>query len=72
MEETEHTYPSRYPPGTHWSIDAAWQILDQIQPGVIPDDARAFLAGLIAARLMAEREDRRRGFPTPEQLAGPF
>ena len=52
----EHTYPDRYPPGTHWALDAAWEILDRIKPGVISDDVRAFLAGLIAARLMRERE----------------
>lgn len=55
---TEHTYPDRYKPGTHWSTDAAWEILDRVKPGVIPDEVRALLAGLIAGRLMAERADR--------------
>lgn len=48
-------YPSHYPPGSgHWAIDEAWQILDRIKDGVIPDDARAFLSGLIAGTLMRE------------------
>ena len=58
---TAHTYPDRYPPGTHWSLDAAWEILDTIKPGVIPDDVRALLAGMISGRLMQERETANRG-----------
>ena len=51
IEAMEHTYPSNYRPGTHWATDAAWEILDTVKPGVIPDDVRAFLAGQIAGRL---------------------
>jgi hypothetical protein len=56
IEAMQHTYPSKYPPGTHWATDAAWEILDTVKPGVIPDDVRAFLAGQIAGRLMKERQ----------------
>jgi hypothetical protein len=52
----QHEYPSRYGPGVHWATDAAWEILDNIKPGVIDVDVRSFLAGLIAGRLMEERE----------------
>lgn len=57
-DDDEHTYPDKYPPGTHWALDAAWEILDRIKPGVISGDVRAFLAGQIAGRLMQEREGR--------------
>lgn len=53
----KHTYPSKYAPGSGWAIDAAWEILDRVQPGVIDDLVRAFLAGLIAGRLMKVAED---------------
>jgi hypothetical protein len=52
---TEHTYPSKYPPGTRWDTDAAWEILDFLKPGVISEDNRAMLGGLIAGRLNRER-----------------
>ncbi|MGH6875931.1 MAG: hypothetical protein ACREHV_00990 [Rhizomicrobium sp.] len=45
-------YPSLHAPGTHWATDEAWNILDHITPGVIPDDARFLLGGLIAGTLM--------------------
>ena len=63
-ETVQHTYPDRYPPGTHWASDAAWEILDTIKPGVISDDVRAFLAGLIAGRLMRERDNDADRLPT--------
>jgi hypothetical protein len=50
----QHTYPSNYPPGTNWATDAAWELLDQIKPGVIPDHVRFFLAGAFAGRLSLE------------------
>jgi hypothetical protein len=53
----KHQYPDRYPPGTGWAIDAAWEILDTIKPGVIDAEVRAFLAGQIAGRLMRERKE---------------
>lgn len=47
-------YPSRYHPGQDrgWAVDTAWEILGYIKPDIIPIDARSFLAGLIAGRLM--------------------
>ena len=53
----EHEYPSNYRPGTHWAIDAAWEILDTIEPGVLMMDARALMAGRIAGRLMRARDE---------------
>ena len=50
--DQEHTYPSDYPPGTHWTTDEAWHILDTLKPGVLSDDVRYFLAGAIAGTLM--------------------
>jgi hypothetical protein len=52
---SKHEYPSDYPPGTHWAIDAAWEILDTLEPGRLTLDERSFLAGQIAGRLMRER-----------------
>ena len=51
MNDANHTYPSKYPPGVHWSVDAGWEILDHVKPGVIPEDVRAFLCGMIAGAL---------------------
>jgi hypothetical protein len=52
----EHRYPTSYAPGAHWATDAAWELLDHIKPGVIPDDVRFWLAGAFAGRLTLERE----------------
>lgn len=52
LKKTEHTYPSRHLPGSHWATDEAWDILDRFNPGVIPEDYRAFLAGMIAGTLL--------------------
>lgn len=50
----KHRYPSDYAPGAdqHWAINWAWEIVDAIRPGVIPDDARTLLAGMIAGGLI--------------------
>lgn len=53
----KHIYPSRYPPGAHWATDEAWRILDAVKPGVISPDVRAFLAGAIAGRLVALKDE---------------
>jgi hypothetical protein len=45
-------YPSIYPPGSHWSADEAWRVLDMIKPGVLSLDVRSMLAGAIAGLLM--------------------
>ena len=57
MSEPVHTYPSDYPPGTNWATDEAWGILDTLKPGVLTEDVRCFLAGMIAGTLMRVRED---------------
>lgn len=48
----KHTYPSHHRPGTHWSTDEAWKIMDSLKPGAIPDDVRNYLAGQIAGTLI--------------------
>ena len=56
--ENAHAYPSSHTPGSHWATDEAWKILDLAKPGVIPDDLRFLLAGMIAGTLMrVARED---------------
>lgn len=52
--ENGHTYPDKYAPGPKapWHMNAAWEILDCIKPGVIPIDVRSMLAGQIAGRLI--------------------
>lgn len=54
-----HTYPDRYAPGPKqpWQINAAWEILDCVKPGIIPTDVRALLAGQIAGRLMRAKSE---------------
>lgn len=54
-EAGEHTYPEGRGPGIHWALDEAWTILDTIRPGVIPDEVRVFLSGMIAGTLMRLR-----------------
>jgi hypothetical protein len=56
LQGQQHEYPSNYPPGKHWAIDAAWEILDTLKPGVLSIEARSLLAGMIAGRLTKERE----------------
>jgi hypothetical protein len=48
---TEHTYPDRHPPGSHWSTDVAWEILDVLPAGLLNEVQRAFVCGLMAAAL---------------------
>jgi hypothetical protein len=48
-------YPSNYPPGTHPALDEAWEILDTIQDGAIPETLRIFLAGVIAGKILKYR-----------------
>lgn len=53
----KHTYPSQYGRGLIWHLDEAWDILDRIRPGVIPDDARSLLCGLISGTLSRVAEN---------------
>lgn len=57
----KHEYPTDYPPGTCWSVDEAWCILDTLPPGTLSIQQRSFLAGAIAGALekAAERSGRR-------------
>ena len=54
--EPQHTYPSHYPPGKHWAIDASWEILDFLLVGALTDSTRMLLTPMIASRLLKERE----------------
>jgi hypothetical protein len=46
-----HTYPSRHGPGADpWAVNA-WAILDQVPPGIIPQNWRFLLGGLLAGAL---------------------
>jgi hypothetical protein len=47
----KHTYPSKHGPGADpWAANA-WAIIDQIPPGVIPQNWRFLLGGLVAGAL---------------------
>lgn len=50
-DKPKHTYPTAYPRNMTPALERAWDILDVISPGTIPDDVRAFLAGAIAGAL---------------------
>jgi hypothetical protein len=56
-----HVYPSRYEPLTgSAAMDEAWEMLDKIEPGVIPPDTRFLLAGMIAGTIMRYQEAAKR------------
>ncbi|MCK1670350.1 hypothetical protein [Bradyrhizobium sp. 150] len=47
----EHSYPSKYPPGSDPWVTAAWEILDTLKVGALKSNTRAWLAGMIAGAL---------------------
>ena len=51
-EQGKHPYPSRHQPGSHWSTDEAWAILDRLPVGMLPDDHRFLIGGCIAGALL--------------------
>jgi len=51
-EAKKHPYPSHYRPGTHWAIDESWRILDTLPVGMLPDEYRFLIGGMIAGALM--------------------
>lgn len=53
----KHTYPPAYPPGTHWAVDIGWECLDRFEPGVIPDEVRFMLAGMITGLVLKMEAD---------------
>jgi hypothetical protein len=57
--DTKHEYPTDYPPSAGSSLAEAWKILDVIAPGVIPMDARALLAGMIAGTIERIKQEAR-------------
>jgi hypothetical protein len=49
---TVHQYPSNYSPDSHNPfIRRSWELMDKLTPGAMADEARFFLAGLIAGAL---------------------
>lgn len=49
-------YPSHYSPqNPDPDLKVAWEILDGVKDGVIPDHIRAYLAGAITAKLKMAR-----------------
>lgn len=52
MSRETHTYPSKYPPGSHWAVTEAWSILDVLPPGTLDQEQRALIAGMIAGTLV--------------------
>lgn len=57
-ENRKHPYPPKYRPGSHWAIDEAWRILDRLPVGMLPDDWRFLIAGMIAGAVMKARDER--------------
>jgi hypothetical protein len=53
---SKRTYPSRYRPGSHWAVDEAWEILDGLPVGMLPDDYRFLVAGQIVGVLLKAAE----------------
>jgi len=49
-------YPRDYGPGTHWATDAAWQIMDLLEPAAISTTVRDLMAGMIAGALLAAHQ----------------
>jgi hypothetical protein len=49
---SERPYPSAHLPGAHWTTDEAWELLDGLPVGLLPNDYRYLLAGQIAGVLM--------------------
>jgi len=51
-------YPSRYPPGgSDKDLNAAWNIIDMVKDGVLTDEARALLAGMIKGAMSRCRQE---------------
>jgi hypothetical protein len=45
-------YPSAYTPGAHWALDEAWNIVDTLPEGVLSNEQRVWLAGVITGALL--------------------
>ena len=61
FEGEKHTYPERHGPvGGGPRFKVAWEILDQLKPGVLSLCSRALLAGMIAGAVENEVQRRTR------------
>jgi hypothetical protein len=69
-EPPQHTYPLFSGPGTSWSLTEAWTIVDRLKPGVLTNDERDFLAGMIAGTLDRIRNKHEHTTPHEEPLHG--
>ncbi len=57
MTERQHPYPSQYGKGTHWASDRAWEILDTLPVGLLSNEHRFLLGGMIAGALLRAAGD---------------
>jgi hypothetical protein len=71
MPQPQHTYPLSYRPGTYWALEDAWDILDSLQPGVLSETIRDFLAGQIAGALMRRAGEPWRALDVPNPVPNP-
>lgn len=55
----KHTYPPNYPPGKDADMDTVWRGLDFIDPGVLSDEARFYLAGFMTGAIKEARRQER-------------
>lgn len=70
MSEAKHTYPPGYEPPDGPLMPAygadAWEIMDRLPPGLLADNQRWFLSGLIAGRIETRVEEALAGKPLPQ------
>lgn len=55
MKRDPNDYPRDHKPGTHWSTDKGWQIMDIIPPTAISPQLRDLISGMIAGALVEAR-----------------
>lgn len=56
---TGHTYPSKYGRGQYDILDAAWDIVDSIEPGVLTEEQRAWMAGQIVGTILKFQDEQK-------------
>jgi len=69
-ESPQHTYPLYSGPGTSQNLTEAWAIVDSLNPGVLTNEQRDFLAGMIAGTLNRIQNKHARTTPHEEHLHG--
>lgn len=56
MIRDPNDYPRDHKPGTHWSTDKAWEIMDMVPPGAISSALRDLMSGMISGSLVEARK----------------